>query len=67
MAGAKPPTTNRFNWSSILKTTAIAVHSYMRFVSGSSLGAYLDKHGALRYTDDSKEWFDLSLISSTES
>ena len=27
-------------------------------------GAYLDAHGAIGYTDDSKDWFDLSLISS---
>ena len=26
-------------------------------------GAHLDSHGALRYTDDSRRWFDLSLIS----
>ncbi len=26
-------------------------------------GAYLDQRGAIRYTEDSKEWFDLSLIS----
>jgi heptosyltransferase II len=32
--------------------------------AGRRFGAYLDEHGAIRYTEDSKGWFDLSLISS---
>src|SRR5690349_5137648 len=30
---------------------------------GKLFGAYADSNNALRYTDDSKKWFDLSLIS----
>jgi Glycosyltransferase family 9 (heptosyltransferase) len=40
------------------------VASYLNgFKSRQLFGAYVDSNNALRYTDDSKSWFDLSLIS----
>ena len=43
---------------------ALEVGSYLQTLQTTQLfGAYVDSQNNLRYTDDSKRWFDLSLIS----
>jgi ADP-heptose:LPS heptosyltransferase len=42
----------------------VEIGSFLRTVTGRRLfGAYLEGENKLRYTDDSRPWFDLSLIS----
>jgi ADP-heptose:LPS heptosyltransferase len=44
---------------------SLEVGAYLKMHQATQLfGAYLDSQNNLRYTDDSRDWFDLSLISS---
>ena len=63
MGGAKPVPQHQYDLVVNLEDDS-ECGAFLQEVRFEQLfGAYLDKQGALRYTDDSKDWFDLSIIS----
>src|SRR2546429_7078451 len=57
----RPPRSTLFPYTTLFRSS---VAQFVREVKHRDVfGAYLDDAGVLRYSDNAREWFDLSLIS----